>query len=346
MTTAERIEERALELNGTDQARQPTQRRVIYLTGPRERWPRNGPGLLGEAYGAVTRRLMEDGNTVVVCGPTYWDQFAGQSAEQDPDMEETLLRIMATADRVMQLQLPGWEQCPALTSETERARENGIEVEELPMNKADLPAGAAGQAVKFVIEPPRTEALGPGLTIINTPRYKAVMETDVGSMTFALDTDKAPMAAGSFIYLAEQGFYDDQPLYLIAKDYVIQGGCPNGDGSGDAGYRYPVEKGAALKKGGLAANRTPGGNACQWFIAGADNIKGQYSVFGTLTDGQDVHETLNEWATKGDDTTMPYRPEEPIAVKRIRIEREWKPNSNKATREPTADQKAKGQKRQ
>ena len=74
-----------------------------------------------------------------------------------------------------------------------------------------------------------------------TKTYTAVMETDAGVIKIALDASKAPRTVNNFVSLARYHFYDGLTFHRVVKDYVIQGGDPQGSGSGDAGYRFEDE---------------------------------------------------------------------------------------------------------
>src|SRR5262249_56038318 len=81
----------------------------------------------------------------------------------------------------------------------------------------------------------------PPLTVDPSKSYVATVDTNQGSFQMTLDPQVAPQTVNSFVYLAQQGFYDGLPFHRVVKDFVIQGGDPKGDGSGGPGYKLPDE---------------------------------------------------------------------------------------------------------
>jgi peptidyl-prolyl cis-trans isomerase B (cyclophilin B) len=125
----------------------------------------------------------------------------------------------------------------------------------------------------------------------------AAVETSCGAFTITLDTESSPKTANSFAFLAEQGFYDGTTFHRIAPGFVIQGGDPQGTGSGGPGYtvvEQPAED-TVYKRGLVAMAKTavepPGASGSQFFvvIAPADaGLPPDYAVLGEVTEGLDV----------------------------------------------------------
>ncbi len=123
----------------------------------------------------------------------------------------------------------------------------------------------------------------------------AVIETDKGSIEFELFTEKAPITTTHFIKLARNNFYNGLTFHRVVPGFVIQGGCPKGDGTGGAQDRIPLETHPELKHdapGVVAMARTsdPNSASSQFYITlGAHpNLDGQYAVFGRVHSGVDV----------------------------------------------------------
>jgi cyclophilin family peptidyl-prolyl cis-trans isomerase len=153
-----------------------------------------------------------------------------------------------------------------------------------------------------------------------TTSYTAVMETSAGEIRLELWPDKAPQTVGNFVGLARQGFYDDLVFHRIIHDFMIQGGCPKGTGTGGPGYDFPDEiNDEKLVKGVLAmANAGPNTNGSQFFIITAEAtpwLDGAHTGFGRVVGGQDVVDTLGSVPTGPGD-----RPREPQRLATIRIE--------------------------
>ena len=122
----------------------------------------------------------------------------------------------------------------------------------------------------------------------------ATIETDKGIIKFELYEDKAPITAKNFIELASSGFYDGLTFHRYEPGFVIQGGDPNGDGTGGSGKNIPLEVNRDLThaKGAVAMARTqdPNSASSQFYITLEDAhfLDGSYAVFGKVIEGMDV----------------------------------------------------------
>jgi len=136
----------------------------------------------------------------------------------------------------------------------------------------------------------------PEMTIDKSKTYSAVVHTSKGDITLELFASDTPITVNNFVFLAKEGFYENGVFHRIIKDFMVQGGCPKGDGTGGPGYQFddePVTK--TYVKGTLAmANAGPNTNGSQFFIVHGDNVglPPNYTIFGMLTDGMDVLDTL------------------------------------------------------
>jgi cyclophilin family peptidyl-prolyl cis-trans isomerase len=151
-------------------------------------------------------------------------------------------------------------------------------------------------------------------------RYTATIETSAGDIRLELWPDKAPQTVGNFVGLARQGFYDDTIFHRVIADFMIQGGCPQGTGTGGPGYQFRDEiNDEKLVRGVLAmANAGPNTNGSQFFIVTAPAtpwLDGAHTGFGRVVEGEDVLEALGTTATGPGD-----RPRETQRVSTIRIE--------------------------
>lgn len=118
---------------------------------------------------------------------------------------------------------------------------------------------------------------------------KAVIQTTKGLIELQIYKE-ATMAASNFIILSANGFYDGLKFHRV-EDWVIQGGDPNGDGSGGPGYQFPDEPVTRAYTRGIVAmaNAGPNTNGSQFFILKKDYpLQPQYTVFGTVISGQEV----------------------------------------------------------
>jgi cyclophilin family peptidyl-prolyl cis-trans isomerase len=150
----------------------------------------------------------------------------------------------------------------------------------------------------------------------------ATMRTSEGDITFELFDEDAPKTVSNFKQLATQGFYDGLIFHRVIADFMIQGGCPQGTGTGGPGYTFEDEINAhKVVRGALAmANAGPNTNGSQFFIVTTDEapwLDGKHTVFGQVTDGMDVVDTIG--TTKTDDRD---RPVEPIGLSTIEVEQQ------------------------
>jgi len=151
-------------------------------------------------------------------------------------------------------------------------------------------------------------------------RYTAVIATSAGDITVELWPQLAPQTVGNFVGLARAGFYDGTVFHRVIRDFMVQGGCPRGDGRGDPGYKFGDEiNEKPLVRGVLAmANAGPNTNGSQFFIvtAGATPwLDGAHTGFGEVTAGMDVVDDI-----EGTQTGPGDRPVENQTVTTIHIE--------------------------
>ena len=172
--------------------------------------------------------------------------------------------------------------------------------------------------------PPRQYSSPPPTTIDESKTYTATLDTSAGNITLELFASEAPLTVNNFVHLAKDGFYEDCQFHRVIKDFMIQGGCPKGDGTGGPGYRFqdePVTR--QYVRGTLAmANAGPNTNGSQFFIVhGAEaGLPPNYTIFGMLTGGDDVLDTLaNSPVTRSRGGEL-SQPTERLVINNITIE--------------------------
>jgi cyclophilin family peptidyl-prolyl cis-trans isomerase len=136
--------------------------------------------------------------------------------------------------------------------------------------------------------------------------YVASFETDAGVIEIELWPDLAPQTVGNFIGLAESGFYDGTVFHRVIRGFMIQGGCPRGDGRGTPGYQFDDEfNERKLVRGVLAmANAGPNTNGSQFFIVTAPatpHLDGAHTGFGEVVAGMDVVDAIEGTPTSRGD---------------------------------------------
>src|SRR3954468_496178 len=145
------------------------------------------------------------------------------------------------------------------------------------------------------------------------------MTTNRGPIVFELFDEDATKTVENFKKLAADGFYDGLSFHRIIKDFMIQGGCPQGTGMGGPGYTFEDEINShKLVRGSLAmANAGPNTNGSQFFIVPLDAtpwVGGKHTNFGQVTDGMDVVEKLEGLPTDARD-----KPREDARIEKLTI---------------------------
>src|SRR3954464_15564022 len=134
----------------------------------------------------------------------------------------------------------------------------------------------------------------------------ATMKTSEGDIVLELFDEDAPKTVSNFKQLAGQGFYDGLIFHRVIEDFMIQGGCPEGTGTGGPGYTFEDEINEhKVVKGALAmANAGPNTNGSQFFIvttAEAPWLDGKHTVFGRVTGGMDAVDSIESAETDATD---------------------------------------------
>lgn len=142
---------------------------------------------------------------------------------------------------------------------------------------------------------PKTYKSPPEMVIDPGKTYIATFHTEHGDIKVQLFADKAPRTVNNFVFLARDGFYDGTTFHRVLENFMAQGGCPLGTGTGGPGYRFKDEPGAmALKHDGPGvlsmANAGPNTNGSQFFITFVATpwLDGKHAVFGKVIEGMDV----------------------------------------------------------
>jgi len=134
----------------------------------------------------------------------------------------------------------------------------------------------------------------PAMVIDPEKTYVATLKTDKGDIVVDLFADKVPNTVNSFVFLAQEGFYDNTMFHRVIADFMAQAGDPTGTGTGGPGYQFADEFDSSLKHDGPGvlsmANAGPGTNGSQFFITFAATpwLDGHHTVFGKVSEGLDV----------------------------------------------------------
>ncbi len=151
-------------------------------------------------------------------------------------------------------------------------------------------------------------------------RQIATFETNYGTFKIELYNDLAPNTVKNFTDLAEKGFYNGLIFHRVIDQFMIQGGCPRGNGMGGPGYTIPDEFGKGLKHSGPGilsmANAGPDTGGSQFFITLVPTpwLDGKHAIFGHVVEGMDVVETIGHVPTDSSD-----RPLKKVVMEKVTI---------------------------
>lgn len=159
----------------------------------------------------------------------------------------------------------------------------------------------------------------PQMQIDSNKTYVATMQTSSGDIEIKLFAKDAPKTVNNFVFLAKKGFYDGTIFHRIISDFMIQGGDPEGTGTGGPGYQFEDEINShKLVRGILAmANAGPNTNGSQFFIVTKEStpwLDGKHTAFGEVTKGMDVVAKI-----EGAETDQGDKPLEDIVLKKVTI---------------------------
>jgi cyclophilin family peptidyl-prolyl cis-trans isomerase len=148
---------------------------------------------------------------------------------------------------------------------------------------------------------------------------QATMHTNHGPIELELFEGEAPNTVENFVKLSRDGYYDGLIFHRVIKDFMIQGGCPQGTGTGGPGYEFEDEINEhKVVRGALAmANRGPNTNGSQFFIVTTDAapwLDGKHTVFGEVRSGMEAVDSI-----EGTETGPQDRPKQDAVIERVEL---------------------------
>jgi peptidyl-prolyl cis-trans isomerase B (cyclophilin B) len=183
-------------------------------------------------------------------------------------------------------------------------------------------ASAGGCEEVEAPEPKNVSFKAPEQVLKRGEAATAVVKTSCGTFEIALDTERAPKTANSFAFLAEEGFYDDLTFHRVAPGFVIQGGDPEGTGTGGPGYTVDEEPppNLAYTKGVVAMAKSsadpPGRSGSQFYVVTAPDagLPPEYALVGRVSEGYDVVEKIDALGTPEE------APKQTVLIEEVTIE--------------------------
>jgi len=186
-----------------------------------------------------------------------------------------------------------------------------------PQNKTqDQTAPPPQQAIENNSKQP------PAMQIDQNKTYSAVLKTTEGDIAIDLDAKKTPLTVNNFVSLARDGFYNGTVFHRVIKDFMIQGGDPNGDGTGGPGYKFADEPfDGEYTRGTVAmANSGPNTNGSQFFIIHKDYaLPKNYVIFGHVSNGMDVVDKIAEAEVTVNNSMEKSKPVHPVKIDSVEI---------------------------
>jgi len=179
------------------------------------------------------------------------------------------------------------------------------------IEKKGVDTGAKGWRTRLT-QPPKFEFDG-------AKKYYWDLDTSHGKIRVRLMPDVAPMHVSSTMYLTKLGFYDGLSFHRVITQFMAQGGCPLGSGTGGPGYQYAGEFSNKVRhdKPGLLsmANAGPGTDGSQFFLTFVPTpwLDGKHTIFGEVTDGMDAVKQLEKRGSQSG------RPNEPMSIRKATI---------------------------
>ena len=153
--------------------------------------------------------------------------------------------------------------------------------------------------------------------------YQAILKTSKGDIVVALNAKETPKTVNNFIFLAKQGLYTNTVFHRVIKNFMIQGGDPDGNGTGGPGYRFADELFTGeYTRGTLAmANAGPNTNGSQFFIMHKDvGLQKDYVIFGHVVSGMETVDKIAESDVMYSSTGELSTPKEPIMLNSVEIQ--------------------------
>lgn len=168
----------------------------------------------------------------------------------------------------------------------------------------------------------------PTLRLDDTKTYEVRLTTNCGDIEIKLDASESPIVSASFVYLVNIGFYDDLTFHRVVAGYLIQGGDPNGDGTGGPGYTVVQRppSGVQYTRGTVAMAKDPadpaGTSGSQFFIVtGKDiDLPPQYAVLGRVVSGTSTIDAISKVPTTANPDGEDSEPTQPIVIEKATVE--------------------------
>jgi cyclophilin family peptidyl-prolyl cis-trans isomerase len=186
------------------------------------------------------------------------------------------------------------------------------------------PGGGSQQPAESQNQPvsPTNSKQPPPMQIDQNKTYSAILKTSEGEITIELDAKKTPITVNNFVALAREKFYDGLIFHRVVKDFMIQSGDPNGDGSGGPGYKFADEPfdGEYVRGTVAMANSGPNTNGSQFFIIHKDYaLPKNYVIFGHVSAGLETLDKIADAETVANGAGEKSKPVNPVKIESVEV---------------------------
>jgi cyclophilin family peptidyl-prolyl cis-trans isomerase len=176
---------------------------------------------------------------------------------------------------------------------------------------------------KSQLNVPKTKLAPPKIKLDLIKSYSAVLKTSEGDITIKLNVLDAPISSTNFVYLSRLDFYNNLIFHRVIKDFMIQGGDPKGDGTGNPGYLFNDEAivGEYVRGTVAMANAGKNTNGSQFFVVVIDqpDLPKNYVIFGKVTAGMDVVDKISNAPVEDNGKGEVSKPVTPVVINSVQI---------------------------
>ena len=198
----------------------------------------------------------------------------------------------------------------------------GVVLYILLFSKAPAPENKTSEASSAAVMKNKQYDSQPAMTIDKNKNYSTTLQTSKGDIVIELFAKETPIAVNNFVFLAREGFYEGTLFHRIIKGFMIQGGDPQGNGSGGPGYKFEDEKITREYKRGIIAMANSGRNTngSQFFIMHKDyDLPKNYVIFGRVVKGLETIDVIADVSTVENGNQEKSKPTEKISIDKISI---------------------------
>lgn len=235
-------------------------------------------------------------------------------------------KVVMIVITLLMVMLGGCASKQPIASQPPTSEQTQIQANQSNQSKQTDQAAKSNQSAQAT-KPAKSWSSPPAMQIDETKPYHAIIHTNLGDISIKLFPADAPKTVNNFVFLARNNFYDGLKFHRVIKDFMIQTGDPNGNGTGGPGYHFADELSAkhSYTPGVVAmANAGPNTNGSQFFIGSGQNVTSLnqnpvYTIFGQVDGGMDVVEKIASVRVTKNASGEMSSPLDPVFIKTVEI---------------------------